>query len=1422
MRKGNGTMKACLKFVLVFGTAFVLQAGAEGADYFVNKQGNDANNGAGRATAFRTIQKGVDALQPGDTLTIGPGEYFENVQRADLGGPDVETVIRAEIPGTALLRGDVPAPTFTKVPGYRFVYAAALDREPNAVIEHNDLHTLLPTANVPELEFDPGFFHYDGRSQRLYISNRDLGPPTRCCYTLAVSGESGLALERPQRVVVDGLAATGFYPAWGVLLTEPVSCTVRNCVSFLNVGGITLQPVGGLGKGSGGSGNVVEDCVCYGNTFGGIVRYGAHDDVIRRCTTYRNRREGQEHFGVMHYSTMTGPLLLTDNLSWGHNFNYSVKQGHQQETLQRCVGLGFVRIAPEKMSHNLLGGGNEYGQRAATGADTVLLDREKDLDQDIEFADPLNLDFRLQSDSRFRSAAPDGGDRGPFPYKANVFYVSTTGDDEADGLSMRKPWRTLARALKRLRPGDTLYLAEGRYTADAPWNAPADGSVPIHIRGRGRAPVVLTDTLRLTCGAGVVFERLHFAAGAALADCSDVKFRNCTFSGKPDGLAAERTEGLDVAHCLFAEAPLELAGSTGATLSGNIYANTTGPAVRVDSANAVRYSDYNDYAAPATCWEVGGKTWAMADVQQQHDRYSLARPVKLTVADGVVCLAEPSVFKSIGPLSTAMGIHHEYDATPDELRLVGPFVHSTSDTTANVEWWATEPAMFDVAWGPTPETENHVGEFRGVGRFNTFSLTGLEPGQTYHFRIISGRPTSRSVPAESVQFKDATLTFRTADKPAEPRTYYVAPDGSDHNDGSTREQAFHTVCRAAAEAGPGDTVLIAGGDYPENVRIRAAGTEQRPITFRCIRGEQANIQAENLPRSFELVRKPDVRFDGLYFRGDQFWRQGFVVRYSPRVQITRCLNAMVIADQSPELLIRNCVLHGGWNSVDLSRSDGAVIENNVFVKVILRQIKCDSRAVARRNVFCECTRTKTHQTLLELSDNVTETDNCFHVRWPEAEKLAVNDMPLPEYRAATGSNAVAANPMMPGTTGWFQGWQRSKDDDFDQFFTTNPRLVLRGVGLQPEAFEDFLLGVTDWPYDRAWADEFLAATDAADALVEAGKDAEALAAYSKLLADTPMSDRLRSDVLEKASRCAQRLEQYDRAIELAKEIPVAPLAMHRQMQVMLEQKRYADIVATFSHDAMGGRRFYTSYVYPEQDDVAADLYYYRARAYIHVGNLYAAEADLRVMNDKRQQLSCCSGEAIHDLVWLRLGDFYRAHRKDDAKALEAYLNVCSRTTWMPFGTVPKPASTGASETLVKATEAACEILCQQGKPDEARKLRFNLLKAQAEASAALLKEPETLSKFKELLALPGSLTADMEACAKRIEGSEKAVREEVAAGVGGMSTGLTDDARGLLIKAAAAPEAETRQTALRTLLMFAPVDKANELLAKTKEEDRPR
>ena len=169
----------------------------------------------------------------------------------------------------------------------------------------------------------------------------------------------------------------------------------------MNVGGINLCPTNGIG-GNGGPNNLVEGCVAYGNSFAGIARYGANNDIIRNCRLFKNVRENSEHFGVIHYGKMTGPLLITNNISWGHNFNYSVKPV-AKERLERNVGLGYIRI--RNMIHNLIGGGNEYDRSSKASADNILFRREQKLDRDFEFADPLNLDYRLQPDSRHTAGA---------------------------------------------------------------------------------------------------------------------------------------------------------------------------------------------------------------------------------------------------------------------------------------------------------------------------------------------------------------------------------------------------------------------------------------------------------------------------------------------------------------------------------------------------------------------------------------------------------------------------------------------------------------------------------------------------------------------------------------------------------------------------------------------------------------------------------------------------------------------------------------------------------------------------------------------------------------------------------------------------------------------------------------------------------
>jgi hypothetical protein len=1279
------------------------------------------------------------------------------------------------------------------------------------VLEHDTLHIMFEKANVPELEFNPGFFHYDAEAKMLYISRSDLLPPDGRRYTVSVKEKSGLELNSPKRVIIEGLSATGFYPGWGILLTAPVSCVVRDCVLFMNIGGVVMEPAGQVGSGDGGSNNVIENCICYGNSFGGIVRYGANNDIIRNCYTYKNVHEGSEHFGIMHYVGMPGPLLIKDNISWGHNFDYSVKPGGQKERLENCVALGYIRNA--NMTHNLIGGGNEYDRNSSTAsADNILFMREQKNDRNVEFADPLNLDFRLQPGSQFRGTAPDKTDRGPYPYMANIFYVSPDGDDQGDGLSLGKPWRTLERAVKGLRPGDTLYLSKGEY-AGITWKKAGGAEKPINVRGRGREPVLITGRMVISGGSGIVFERLNFSGGIALRDSRDMAFKNCTFYGTAEGLSAEGVKDLRITHSVFAGVPLDLKKTSGVILSGNIYASS-GKTVQLDAASAIRYSDYNNYQDKAQCWQVGGKAWSFAELQKSHERYSQTFKPELEIEKAVPRIKTDNRFKSLGPNSTALGLYHEYETMIQKRDLLGPFLHSANDTTANIEWWSSHPAKYTLAWGETPDMTNKVAGVSGPERFNTYSLSGLTPGKTYYFCVRSVDAIGNSE-QEPPAFKpeNAQLSFTTAATASEAKVYYVAPDGSDANSGLGRDKAFLTVNRAATLLKPGDNVMIAGGNYNETVRVRAAGTKERPITFRCIPGERPYFKGENVNLVFQIVSKPDIRLDGLYFDAG-FWDKVIIIRQSPRVQITRCLNAMIDADECPEMLVRNCVIRGGWSGLGLSRSPDSLVENNVFIMTILRHISCDSPGtIARNNIFCECIRNKAHQTLLDLGEKVKESNNCFYVRWPEDEKLAINNRPLTEYRIRTGSDAIYLNPMMPGTPGWSQGWQQSKVEDFNDCFAANPELIKRGIGLQPEAFRDFKFKV-DWAYDVAWADKVMAAEKAAKELVKAGKDAEAMKAYTNLAAIVPMTDRLKSEFLDQAALCANRLKNYAQAMDLAKKIPLFPLSARRQMGFMLEQKKYSELLAAFSEKALGGRNFHQGYTYPELEDTMADLYYYRSIASQETGNLAAAEADLKIMNEKRAQLQYRCGESIHDLVSLRLGDFYRTQLKDDTRALEAYNNVIDRTTWAPWGRPPKPASTGFSETLVAAAKAASEILSKQGKTDEVKKIQFTLLLAQAEASASLLKESDAIAKFKELLALPGKSTADMAACEKRINGADTAVREQVLAGMGALVTGLTDDAKRLLLKTAAAPEPATRQTALRALLMFASLDKVNELMTK--------
>jgi hypothetical protein len=317
--------------------------------------------------------------------------------------------------------------------------------------------------NATELEFVPGTFYHDTEAGKLYISPSDLQAAGRHSYTVSVIPTHGFYLSNPERVIVDGLAATGFTAAkeinrrdytlngtWGIFLVNGRRCVIRNCRAWLNAQGIGMNS-----HGETAGGNTIDRCTAWANASefgvgdrGGLTLVDPRRDTIRDSVSYSNG-----DYGINIRGGGKGGLeeknksRLVRNLAWGNgkaDIKIKTGYGHAHVT-ERCVGLkGSNTLNPTNCLF--------AGYNGEVSPDNIVLEREDRLDVDAEFADPANHDYRLQATSRFRGSGPNGADRGPFPYEPNVFYVKPSGDDAADGLSVSNAWKTLARATRDLEP----------------------------------------------------------------------------------------------------------------------------------------------------------------------------------------------------------------------------------------------------------------------------------------------------------------------------------------------------------------------------------------------------------------------------------------------------------------------------------------------------------------------------------------------------------------------------------------------------------------------------------------------------------------------------------------------------------------------------------------------------------------------------------------------------------------------------------------------------------------------------------------------------------------------------------------------------------------------------------------------------------
>lgn len=1047
------------------------------AEFFVSKKGNDGNDGKSVGTAFLSIQKGVDALKPGDVLTIGPGEYAEAVSRENLGGDEADTVVRAEMPGTVLLRGNVPVSGFRKVEGTRFVSVCDYAGELYGVSEVDSLKNLTQSLYREELEFLPGAYFHDAKAGKLYVSSTDLQPAEKHHYRVNVLPAHGIYLKSPRRVVVEGLAVTGFnfnkaltfkegFSKWGILMEDPARCVVRQCTAFLNGSGICM-----LGN-KGGGGNVVENCTAYGNdsrfnTEGGNIAIfnGGPSDALRGNYVYRSGGYGQRF-----YITDQGNSVMSDSLGWGNSSGDLWVKGVRPTAapirVERVVSMNGQPARDYR--HSLVGQGERRMEKSDTPLDSIYLETAG-LDPEAEFADTAHFDFRLQGTSRFKAGAPDGLAFGPFPDKGDIYYVSGKGSDEADGMSVAQAWKTISHALGKLKKGDTLFLEGGSYAENVTLSGEG-----ISLRARGKNPVVLTGDWALTGAKNLSLKRLVFLGGWKAAGGENLDVDNCAFAAQ-GGVQAEGVRGLRMTHCVLA-GTLQLPGCREAYLSGNLYAGS--PALEVERMEDIRYSNYNGYPAEAGIWRVSSAALSLGEVQAAQDQYSIVADAGVGISAAGVALKNRGTVAGLGPLATDIGLYFEANFEP--LRAVGPFVHSVGDTTANLEWWTSRPAVTEFSWGETPACENKKRLTHHC--YSGYSLTGLTPGKKYYYQIKLIEPYRLLGVRQWITLQDEkTLKgeFTTEKEPRAAQTWYVAPDGDNKNSGQSRKEAWKTLNHAAARVGAGDTVLVAGGDYHETVWLRATGDKGRPITFRGMPNERVNFDgiSRGLFAAFVGHGKHHQVFDSFYasnlgrigshqvFLGVEMGSM-FVLTYSQNVEMRRSLMdgagpgyspGFVSATACDNLVMSNCVAIGGFGRPYFSECSGLRVEHSVLFRNLINQLQifnC-SDAKVTQNIFTDGSPAKFNAAIIETDSAVTEAGNCFFPRSPQEKKPLMRDINL------TKSGSLIANPEFAVLAS-----VPLKNEDGKEiyppdrlppgpfrlvdFLPTNPVVVKAGMGLQPE------------------------------------------------------------------------------------------------------------------------------------------------------------------------------------------------------------------------------------------------------------------------------------------------------------------------------------------------------------------------------------
>jgi parallel beta-helix repeat protein len=203
--------------------------------------------------------------------------------------------------------------------------------------------------------------------------------------------------------------------------------------------------------------------------------------------------------------------------------------------------------------------------------------------------------------------------------------------------------------------------------------------------------------------------------------------------------------------------------------------------------------------------------------------------------------------------------------------------------------------------------------------------------------VTSGTSTASATPS-STRTVSATPTFPPTSPPGTPipeGIYSVSTSGNDSYPG-TSDQPWRTIQKAASSVGPGSTVIVLPGDYPERVQVTRSGASGAPITFKAqgtVTMKGFTVDADYIALiGFDISDTPNDWADGwgIFLQGSHCLIEDNYVHYATRGGISIWASPGDYASTSHCIVRDNRLYRNATAGIELYGRDNLVEGNEIW------------------------------------------------------------------------------------------------------------------------------------------------------------------------------------------------------------------------------------------------------------------------------------------------------------------------------------------------------------------------------------------------------------------------------------------------------------------------------------------------------------